>query len=460
MENSRNIRPAEGSEPCPVCGQPASYRAVDTAIDADSIFCPTCTNLKTPFMIIGSPRLILCDKAHLKSEQKQLLPSLSAYLRQMSSRGEIVVLSEDNWEVLARSYQISAEEVAVEDVVEEDEVPIEYDIATYPSDFTLSGIHTMWYDGDIEIPEFQREFVWTIKQASLLMESFLLGLPVPPVFFYIDEEHKNLVIDGQQRILSAVYYFDGYFGEESLQGRRQVFRLMGLDERSPYHNRRFEDLQHVDQRKLQTAVLRAINIRQLSPKDNNTSIYHIFERLNTGGTALKAQEIRNCVFRGQFAKTLGDLNLDKNWRLIMGKETKDRHQKDVELVLRVFALSQGWEKYEKPMKEYLNVTMRQHQRGDSKAVQRFVDVFPKVSALIVEHLGAKPFHKYGPLNASILDAVFCTLLANYSRIPANLKERFLKLLNDKEFFIPTLGRTTDTPEVQRRFKAARKHLIE
>jgi len=287
-----------------------------------------------------------------------------------------------------------------------------------------------------------------------------LGLPVPPVFFYIDEEHKNLVIDGQQRILSAVYYFDGYFGEESLQGRRQVFRLMGLDERSPYHNRRFEDLQHADQRKLQNAVLRAINIRQLSPSDNNTSIYHIFERLNTGGTALKPQEIRNCVFRGQFAKILADLNLDKNWRLIMGKETKDKHQKDVELVLRVFALSQGWEKYEKPMKEYLNVTMRQHQRGNSKAVHRFVDVFPKVSALIVEHLGTKPFHRSGRLNASILDAVFCTLLTNYSRIPVNLKERFSQLRKDKEFFIPTYGRTTDPPELQSRFKAARKHLIE
>ena len=132
----------------------------------------------------------------------------------MSSRGEIVALSEENWEVLARSYQNSTEELTVEDVVEEDEVPVEYDIATYPSDFTLSGIHTMWHDGDIEIPEFQREFVWTIKQSSLLIESFLLGLPVPSVFFYIDEEHKNLVIDGQQRILSVVYYF-GHCSKDS-----------------------------------------------------------------------------------------------------------------------------------------------------------------------------------------------------------------------------------------------------
>lgn len=167
------------------------------------------------------------------------------------------------------------EEIQIEDEVEEDEVPVEYDIATYPSDFTLSGIHKMWQDGDIEIPEFQREFVWTIKQSSLLIESFLLGLPVPPVFFYIDEENKNLVIDGQQHILSIVYYFNGYFGEETTRGKRQVFRLTGLDERSPYHGLRYEDLSQSDQRKFQNAVLRAINVRQLSPKENNTSIYHL-----------------------------------------------------------------------------------------------------------------------------------------------------------------------------------------
>ena len=67
---------------------------------------------------------------------------------------------------------------------EENEGMVTYDIATYPSDFTLSGIFDMWKDDDITIPKFQREFVWSIRQSSLLIESFLCGLPVPPVFFY------------------------------------------------------------------------------------------------------------------------------------------------------------------------------------------------------------------------------------------------------------------------------------
>ena len=66
---------------------------------------------------------------------------------------------------------------------EEEEAFVAYDIATYPSDLTLSVIYDMWKDEDLEIPRFQRHFVWTIKQSSLFVESFLMGLPVPKRLF-------------------------------------------------------------------------------------------------------------------------------------------------------------------------------------------------------------------------------------------------------------------------------------
>ncbi len=351
------------------------------------------------------------------------------------------------------------DEIDVETEAEEDEISVQFDIATYPSDFTLVGIHKMWHDGDIEIPDFQREFVWTIKQSSLLIESFLVGLPVPPVFFYIDDEHKNLVIDGQQRILSAVYFFDGLFGEESVHGKKQVFRLTGLDERSPYHAQRFEDLVPADQRKLHNAVLRAINVRQLSPKGESTSIYHIFERLNTGGTALKPQEIRNCVFRGNFIALLKKLNDDKNWRAILGKKTKDRHQKDVELILRIFALTRGWSAYEKPMKEHLNVAMRQNQSGNSDVVRKFAEQFPVVCDYVVSKLGPNPFHIRGPLNTSVLDSVFSALLENFDHLPRDVIDRYKALLSDIDFINLTYSSTTDTKVLRDRFTKARKYLI-
>jgi hypothetical protein len=347
----------------------------------------------------------------------------------------------------------------VGDDVDEDEAPTAYDIATYPSDFTLEGIYQMWKGGDITIPEFQREFVWTIKQSSLLIESFLSGLPVPPVFFYIDDENKNLVIDGQQRLLSVIFFLEGYFGFENLQGRRQIFRLMGLDPKSPYHKKKFVDLPQNVQRKLKTAVLRAINIRQLQPSNENTSIYHIFERLNTGGTPLKPQEIRNCVFRGGMVKVLRELNEDKNWRQLLGRQKLDKHQKDVELVLRVLSLSGTSASYEKPMKEYLNKFMKKSRRGDTLAVKRAAALFPKAAKLIVTKLGPKPFSARGPLNTSILDSVFCTVMDNIEKLPENLPRRFTILMKDKHFETLTTTGTTDTNSVRERFRLVRKALV-
>lgn len=343
----------------------------------------------------------------------------------------------------------------------DDEVSVVYDIASYPSDFTLAGIAQMWADHDIQIPDFQREFVWSIKQASLLIDSFLCGLPVPPVFFYIDEVNKNLVIDGQQRILSVVFFLEGYFGVESTQGKRQVFRLTGLSESSPYFNRRFVDLEESDQRKLKQSVLRAVNIRQLKPTGEGTSAYHIFERLNTGGTPLKPQEIRNSVFRGALSTKLREANKDVNWRKILGKPNLDKHQKDVEIVLRLFALVGAVDKYEKPMKEYLNNAMRKHAAGTGKKADLFFSVFPKVTALVASSLGDKPFNLRGPLNASALDAVMCVLLEQPNGVsPEQLRERYAALRVHKDFRTLTLLATTDTKTVHARVKLAREVLLE
>lgn len=342
---------------------------------------------------------------------------------------------------------------------EEQEVLIEYDITTYPSDFTLGGLFKMWQNEDITIPDYQREFVWTIKQSSLLIESFLIGLPVPPIFFYIDEENRNLVIDGQQRLLSVFYFLEGYFGSENEKGKRTTFRLSGLNPKNKFHNKRFVDLDDNDKRKLENSVLRAINVRQLSPKDQSTSVYHIFERLNTGGTPLKPQEIRNCVFRGDFLNKLRDLNIDENWRTILGKKLIDKHQNDVELILRAFGLCYHLDEYEKPMKEFLSKTSRKYQDGKAKRIESFSESFTKATKLISKTLRKKPFSVRGPLNTSIYDSVFCTTINNINKIPDNFSARYENLLEDPKFIeLTTLG-TTDAKVVKERFAYVEKKLI-
>jgi uncharacterized protein with ParB-like and HNH nuclease domain len=343
-----------------------------------------------------------------------------------------------------------------------DEVLIEYDIATYPSDNTLEVLYKMWGDGkkDITIPDFQRGFVWTIQQSSKLIESFLIGLPVPPVFFYIDKENKNLVVDGQQRILSIMFFFEGYFGHENAKGKRQIFKLTGLNSKSPFHNKRYVELSEAEQRKLNGSVLRAINIRQLSPREENTSIYHIFERLNTGGTPLTSQEIRNVVFRGRFLKKLKILNNDANWRLIIRKKTPDKHQKDIELILRIFGLANHLNIYDKPMNEFLNKIAKRYQNSESDLIGQFAINFSKTCKIIHENLRLKPFNVRGPLNTSALDSVFCTILSNLNSVPNNLKDRYNKLITDEKFVDYTSLGTTDQKTLKDRFAYVKKMLID
>lgn len=350
-------------------------------------------------------------------------------------------------------------ELEIEDQLDEEEVYQTFDIATYPSDFTLKGIVNMWNNRDINIPEFQREFVWSIKQSSLLIESFLLGLPVPPVFFYIDEVNSNLVIDGQQRILSTVFFFNGYFGDENTRGRKQVFRLSGLNEKSPYFQKTYQELNDPDRRKLDSSVLRAINIRQLSPSGESTSMYHIFERLNTGGTPLKSQEIRNVVFRGEFANILRELNKDENWRKILGTKAPNKHQTDVELILRLFSLFTRLSEYEKPMKEFLNISMKKNQKGGTKNVKEFKDKFLKSTKLIIVLLGDKPFHIRTRLSSSTLDSVMVNLMLNLDKVPKDFVHRYKQLTTSKKLEELTTIGTTDPSIVKERFAFVKQNLF-
>lgn len=339
---------------------------------------------------------------------------------------------------------------------------VNYNIANYPSDFTLSVIEEMWKGDDIVIPDFQRKFIWKIEQASLLIDSFLCGLPVPPLFFYIgiDTNNENVVIDGQQRIMSIVYFFEGYFGKENARGKRKTFRLTGLNDDSPYSNKSFRELAPSAQRKLKQSILRVMNVRQLSPQGEKSSIYHIFERLNTGGTPLKPQEIRGCLFRGEFDKWLKEANEDSYWRKILGKPAMDKHQGDVELVLRTFSLFESVDVYGEPMKGFMNKVMEKYQDTKTEKSKKFFYIFEKVTKMVVESLGEKPFHLRGPINAAALDSVMCVLLEHYEEIaPSELSARYSNLIADEAFLECTRKNTTSAGTVRDRFEIARKYLL-
>ncbi|MBX7534455.1 DUF262 domain-containing protein [Qipengyuania sp. GH1] len=339
----------------------------------------------------------------------------------------------------------------------DDEPYVEFDISVSPSDPTLESLAQKIENGDMIVPFYQRRFVWKIEQASKLIESFLMGLPVPQVFLYVNDDDRLEIIDGQQRIMSVKYFFEGYFGEEDNRGRRQSFKLKGLSERSEYNGLTFEDLGEREKRRLRNSTLRAINIKQLTPNDNYNSVFHIFERLNTGGTALKPQEIRNAVYRGNIVAELQELNTDPDWQEILGLKAPDRGQRDVELILRLFGLFENWDDYEKPMLRYLNNVMSKNKEFDSEKAERFCDRFGEVTDLVNDTLD-KPFRPKRVVNSSVLEAVMVALLEDASIDAKKLDANYDRLMVDEGFQEATSGATTDTAVLKSRIQIAKRIL--
>ena len=325
-------------------------------------------------------------------------------------------------------------------------VPI-YTINSYPTDPTLEVLHMRWQRNEILVPKFQRGWVWSHTQASQLIESFLLGLPVPGVFLYREQKtQQQLVIDGQQRLRAIWGFFEGELPNVP------SFYLRDVDAR--WEGRKYDDLDELDRIRFRDAVLRAIIVEQTVPEDNS-SVYHIFQRLNTGGTHLNPQEVRNSAAHGPFNDLITGLNSDANWRLIFGRTVPDPRMRDVELIVRFFALLEGSEQYYKPMKTFLNDFMSKHQ--DDTFDQPYKGDFEGTTERVVTALGSRPFAIRRGLNAAVFDSVMIAF-ARSKTTPADIKSRWTALLENPSFEDATRSATTDEDTVKRRIEIA-SHLL-
>lgn len=353
------------------------------------------------------------------------------------------VLERDDW-----IYEQTEEDDDAKGVV------VPYQISFFPADFTLAGYHEKKKSTQLRLPPFQRNYVWDVTKASRLIESFLLGLPVPGVFLYKERKTNRLqVIDGQQRITSAVRFFDGAFDE-------RVFRLKGVADK--WNGKTFEELDEADQFQLKDTVLRATIVQQLDPEDDS-SIYHVFERLNTGGVNLNPMEVRKCVYYGRYLQLLEELNDYASWREILGKNVVDKRLRDVELVLRVMAFAYDGETYEKPMKQFLNRHMAAARKmSDASLDQRIEGArarFHRVTDAVVQALGNRPFHLRQRLNYAVTDAVLGVLLAADGVNTEKLKAEYEALISDEAFIEAVSVSTSDDRQVKIRHDAARRLLV-
>ena len=295
----------------------------------------------------------------------------------------------------------------IDDAAERDDTvaSVGYDISSYGIDFDVEGICRRLRREEILIPPFQRNYVWSLKEASRFIESLLLGLPVPGVFLARDDDSgKLLVIDGQQRLKSLLFFCDGYFNPESESGSRP-FKLTDVQEH--FAGSTYESLDAKDRVDLENSVIHATVVKQDFPRGDDTSIYHIFERLNSGGRRLYPQEMRSALYPGALIETIRDLNQHPSWRSIYGRP--NIRMRDQELILRFLALLFSKREYSRPLKEFLTKFVLANRNPERRDLELYIRIFTEVADLWWNALGRKAFRPTQALNAAVFDSMFVGL---------------------------------------------------
>ena len=347
------------------------------------------------------------------------------------------------------------EETLVEDVDFESDaesIPFEYSITSYGADYTIDSLVKRLEQGDIFVPPFQRGFVWNRKKASEFVESLLLGLPVPGIFLSREEvTNKSMIVDGQQRLETLRSFYDGKFADDK-------FALSGINSR--FKGATYDSLEPEDRRRLDDSILHATIVKQDKPTDDNSSVYLIFERLNTGGLQLQPQEIRVAMFHGEFNNLIGELNQNTHWREMFGKV--HLRMKDQELILRFLAMYfVTKESYRGPLKRFLNEFMGSNRRLKLQPSERIVSVFEETMKAIFDHLGAnafKPPQSNGRFTAAVFDSVsvgVATRLECGSITDGKAaRQQYDSLLKDDEYRKAIFEGTASTNQVQKRLGLA------
>jgi uncharacterized protein with ParB-like and HNH nuclease domain len=360
----------------------------------------------------------------------------------------------------------------------------EYDITAAPNDFNVLTINSFLESGAVRIPGFQRNYVWDLGRASKLIESLILGLPVPQVFLYEVERNKFLVIDGQQRLMSIYYFIKQRFPRKDRRSElRAIFDQHGnipdsvihddnyfenfrlkLAESLPNHPNRFKGLAYHTLENYKTQfelrTIRNVIIKQNSPQGDDSSMYEVFNRLNTGGINLKPQEIRTSMYHSNFYEVLYRMNSDPRWRRLLGNKDPDLHMKDVEVLLRGFALLIDREKYAPSMVKFLNQFSRKaraHTPDQNQYLSALLDSFLGASASLADD--ALLNKKSGRFNVALFEGAFvaaCTApFAEKRMLAAQLSPaRLAELESDTQFLDAMLEGTTQTKNVKGRLVRA------
>ncbi|MCP2728770.1 DUF262 domain-containing protein [Limnofasciculus baicalensis] len=286
--------------------------------------------------------------------------------------------------------QVSLSDEQINEKYKKGEIRIVTEQARYPLDSIETMLDSKKY---ILNPEYQRRKRWDDTRKSRLIESFLMNVPIPPIFLYEVDYSIYEVMDGQQR-LTAI--FDFYKGKFNLKGLEYWGELNGRN----YQNLPEQVKKGIDRRYLSSIVLLQETAKSEEEAERLKQI--VFERLNSGGEKLTRQETRNALHNGKFnqlcIKLAQNDSFRKMWKIPMESEGEEkllesesyRKMEDVELVLRFFAY-RHIDKLKSPVDKFLDDYLKQANGYDDETIKNLANLFNETINLIYYIFGDEAF---------------------------------------------------------------------
>lgn len=300
-------------------------------------------------------------------------------------------------------------------------------------------------------PDFQREEVWNSKQRSELIESILMGIPLPLIYVKEDNNGVYIIVDGRQRLTTLFDFMN------------DKFKLKGLKILGNLNGKIFSSIDEKKQNKIEDCSL---TLHVIKPPTSDRVTFDLFDRVNRGGTRLNNQEMRNALYQGYSTKLLNKLSESENFKNAIENSIQSKRMKDRYLILRFLSFYLWKQKllqdvktgelveYRSDLEDFLGKSMLFINDDNNRiTIDKLEKLFEVTMKNCVELLGVGCFRlpqeeskTRKPINMALFETIsyFCAILRDAPNKKRNLiKEKFKNLISDKDF-IKALTSTVDS----------------
>jgi hypothetical protein len=358
-------------------------------------------------------------------------------------------MTTDGNEIIEKS---SSDNIKLEEQIKE----TKNSLSTDRLDMSFGEIMSMYEREEIIInPDFQRLFRWSNYQQTRFIESILLGIPIPPIFVAEDNEGKWELVDGLQRISTIL----SFFGMLKYNEHKNNWIMCEGDLIDSLKGYCINNIPTKFQLNIKRAACRVEIIKWNSKIDMR---YELFNRLNTGGTSLTDQEIRNCIFRGtsdKFNNYLKKMAGDEDFIELISPTEKQLSELYLqELVLRFTSLVWDWQDIHDNISVHMTKFMKSSIEKDNLDFEKLENLFMRL-VFVLKPLGKNIFRfSRGGFSTSLYDAIMVGIGSFIDKYENKdmyaIEERINQIKDNARFRENTGSSASSTTRVRNRLEIA------